>query len=126
MGAPAAPRQPLPPALPPQQYQAPAPTNPGYAVVNPTVEITPQVLPKSALNPVRCPACNGGNYPKVGMGTSQNGSFDVHRCYDCGYPKVQAGSGVGTVGGSSSGGPATPAKQVATGGFNPTTIIGHI
>jgi hypothetical protein len=49
------------------------------------------------------------------------------RCYDCGYPKVQAGSRHGGASSApSSGGPATPARQVATGGFNPTTIIGHL
>jgi hypothetical protein len=50
------------------------------------------------------------------------------RCYDCGYPIQQSGSGVGRgiQSGQPSGGPAAPARQVATGGFNPTTIIGHI
>jgi hypothetical protein len=50
------------------------------------------------------------------------------RCYDCGYPLVQSGSGMGKgiTGGPSSSGPATPARQIASGGWNPTTIIGKI
>ena len=71
--------------------------------------------------PARCPGCGSGNYG----GTAESRA----RCYDCGYPIQQSGSGVGTgiVGqGGQASGPATPATQIATGGFNPTTIIGHI
>lgn len=71
--------------------------------------------------PARCPGCGSGNY---GGATPESRK----RCYDCGYPIQQSGSGVGTgiVGQGGSSGPATPATQIATGGFNPTTIIGHI
>jgi len=46
------------------------------------------------------------------------------RCYDCGYPLVQQGSGIGTT--SSSNGPAQPARQAEGGGWNPGTIVGKI
>jgi hypothetical protein len=41
---------------------------------------------------------------------------------------TQSGSGVGKgiAGGPQASGPAQASKQVATGGFNPQTIIGHI
>jgi hypothetical protein len=72
-----------------------------------------------------CPNCYSGNYMKVGVQSTQSGSFDVMRCYDCGYPKIQQGSGAGLP--SSSSGAATPAKQPAKGsGFNPTVIVDRI
>jgi hypothetical protein len=69
----------------------------------------------------RCPGCGSGNY---GGATPEARK----RCYDCGYPIQQSGTGVGkgVVGGQPNGGLATPARQVATGGYNPQTIIGHI
>jgi hypothetical protein len=72
-----------------------------------------------------CPNCYSGNYMKVGVQSTQSGSFDVMRCYDCGYPKVQQGSGAGLP--SSSSGSATPAKQPSQGnGFNPNVIVDRI
>ena len=70
--------------------------------------------------PVRaetCPNCNSGNYGKMTPETRA-------RCYDCGYPLVQQGSGIGTT--SSSNGPAQPARQAEGGGWNPGTIVGKI
>lgn len=70
----------------------------------------------------RCPGCGSGNYGGASPEARK-------RCYDCGYPIQQSGSGMGTgiVGqGGQAAGPATPATQIATGGWNPTTIIGHI
>jgi hypothetical protein len=73
----------------------------------------------------RCPNCSSGNYMKVGTQSNQGGMFDVMRCYDCGYPKTQTGTGAGFPTGS--GGPATPAKQPAKGtGFNPSVIVDRI
>jgi hypothetical protein len=72
----------------------------------------------------RCPGCGSGNY-----GSSALAPEARARCYDCGYPIQQSGSGVGSgiVGqGGQASGPAQPTVQVQTGGFNPTTIIGHI
>jgi len=60
----------------------------------------------------RCPGCNSGNYFSAPEAGSQR-----MRCYDCGYPLLQSGSGGGMP--SSSSGPATPAKQVSNGsGFS--------
>lgn len=65
----------------------------------------------------RCPACNSVNY-MAPQGTQRK------RCYDCGYPLIQAGSGIG---GTGSEGPVIPAKQPAQGsGFNPTIIVDRI
>ena len=64
-----------------------------------------------------CPNCRSGNYGKLTAETRA-------RCYDCGYPIVQQGSGVGTVG--SSNGPAQPARQATGSGFNPGTIVGKL
>ena len=75
-----------------------------------------QRLPQSA-SAGRCPGCGSGNYG----GTAETRP----RCYDCGCPVSQSGSGaVGISQGGS--GPTQASKQVATGGWNPTTIIGKI
>ncbi len=68
----------------------------------------------------RCPGCGSSNYG----GTAESRA----RCYDCGYPIQQSGSGVGAgiVSGKQAQGPTQAAKQVQSGGFNPQTIIGHI
>lgn len=74
---------------------------------------------QSAKRDDRCPECNSGNY-FAPQGTQRM------RCYDCGYPILQQGSGGGMPGGGS-GGPATPAKQPARGtGFNPNVIVDRI
>lgn len=99
------------------QYVAPQPATyaqPSQASYPPSQQMTPQAP--------RCPGCGSGNY---GGATAESRP----RCYDCGYPIVQSGTGVGRgiIGqGSSDAGPATPAKQVQTGGWNPTTIIGKL
>jgi len=72
---------------------------------------------QSARETERCPACMSGNY-MAPTGTQRK------RCYDCGYPLVQAGTGVGTTG---SDGPSMPAKQPSQGaGFNPNIIVDRI
>jgi hypothetical protein len=103
-------------STPAPQYVAPQPAQ--YAPpAQPQYPPSHQTQPQAA----RCPGCGSGNY---GGATPESRA----RCYDCGYPIQQSASGAGTgiVGQGGSGGPATPATQVATGGFNPTTIIGHI
>jgi hypothetical protein len=73
---------------------------------------------QSARNADRCPACYSGNY----MSTPQGGRM---RCYDCGYPIVQQGSGLSGTG--TGNGPVVASKQVGqSGGFNPTTIVGRL
>ena len=64
-----------------------------------------------------CPECGSGNYMIM------NGNYS--RCYDCGYPVVQSGSGMPTS--SSNGAPARAARQVSTSNnFNPQQIVGRI
>ena len=66
----------------------------------------------------QCPNCYSGNY-FAPMGTNRM------RCYDCGYPVMQQGSGAGLPSGQ--GGAATPAKQVNQGGgFRPNVIVDRI
>lgn len=64
-----------------------------------------------------CPNCYSGNY------FAPQGS-QRKRCYDCGYPITQSGSGAGMP--SDSSGPAQKAKQVGSSGFNPNIIVDRI
>lgn len=74
---------------------------------------------QSAKKADRCPECNSGNY-FAPVGTQRM------RCYDCGYPVMQQGSGAGMPAGSS-GTPTQKAKQVGQGGgFNPNVIVDRI
>lgn len=114
----------------PAQPQAPAP-QPIYAAPQPATYVPPaqpQYPPAQQATPQasQCPACRSGNYGAVGSQITQNGSVSTYRCYDCGYPLVQAGSGRGGATSAPSSGPAQKARQVATGGWNPTTIIGRL
>lgn len=111
LGAPQQPRQ-AAPVQPPVQYAAPQPAQyaPSQQNYPPTQQMTPQAS--------RCPGCGSGNYGGA--------SGYKPRCYDCGYPVQQSGSGLGrgiVSQGGTAAGPATPAKQVATGGFNGTTPV---
>lgn len=111
-----APQAPAPQYVAPQPAQYVAPSQPQYP---PTQQATPQAP--------RCPGCGSGNYGS--LTDAARGMQAAARCYDCGYPLQQSGSGLGKgiVGqGGRGGGAATPAKQVASGGYNPQTIIGHI
>lgn len=73
---------------------------------------------QSARSADRCPGCGSGNYMSSPTGGRP-------RCYDCGYPLIQAGTGAGMPSGS--GGPTTAAKQVNQGGgFNPNIIVDRI
>lgn len=113
LGTPAPAVAPTPPYSPPQ----PVPFNP--VPQQPMPGEAHQRLPQSATLASRCPGCNSGNYGK---------SSPEHqaRCYDCGYPVVQAGSGMTGVGNSVTG-PTMPARQSTTANnFNPQGIIGHI
>ena len=102
-------QQPAPVYAAPQPAQYAQPQQPQYP---PTQQMTPQAE--------RCPGCGSGNFSGA-EGTRP-------RCYDCGYPIQQSGSGVGKgiVGTPTASGPTQPARQVPSGGFNPQTIIGHI
>ena len=89
----------------------PMPSNP-----SPSVRPTYQRPAPSSLQEDHCPSCSSSNY------MSAPGS-QYKRCYDCGYPLVQAGTGVGA---TKSDAPVKRATQVATEGYSPTTIIGRV
>ena len=110
--------QPSVPSTPPSSPPPPMPYvyTPGQSVPASYDPNTDQVVTKaqSARQIDRCPGCNSGNY-MAPQGTN------LKRCYDCGYPLVQAGTGVGV---PTDGGPVIPAKQPAVGsGFNPNVIV---
>lgn len=109
----------VPQAPPPAHMPPPRPVQPPPQPAAHTQRPTP-----SSLQTTHCPSCGSGNYMKVGMAASAQGSFDVMRCYDCGYPKEQMGTGVGAT--SSSKGAVHKATQVEGGGFNPSVIIGRV
>ncbi|MFE9412363.1 hypothetical protein ACFYN0_26745 [Streptomyces sp. NPDC006704] len=71
---------------------------------------------QSARDNSRCPNCGSGNY-MAPQGT-QN-----HRCYDCGYPRLQSTSGMIA---SSSDGPARPARAQTQSSPTLNTIIGRV
>lgn len=82
---------------------------------------TPQMPPSQQARPEtpRCPSCRSGNYG----GTAETRP----RCYDCGYPIQQSGSGMPGIRGPQAEGPVQAAKQVHSGNnFNPQGIIGKI
>ncbi len=94
----------------PQQFQQP--------IQQPVQPQQPR-LPQSATATSRCPGCGSGNY---GGATPESRP----RCYDCGYPITQSGTGVPGINQGQAPGPTQAAKQIQTGGWNPTTIIGKI
>jgi len=103
-------QQGIQPTYVPQQQVPYQRQQPSYPVATPAVPMGD-----------RCPGCGSGNY---GGATPEARK----RCYDCGYPITQSGSGMGKgiTSGPQASGPAQPSKQVQAGGFNPQTIIGHI
>jgi hypothetical protein len=120
LGTPPATQQGLPPSYPPRPTQ---PHVPQYAQ-SPQVSYDPaqdQLVSRAQSSRMhdKCPGCYSGNY-FAPTGTQ------LKRCYDCGYPIVQSGTGAGMPGGSA-GGPSTPSRQVSTANnFNPTVIVDRI
>lgn len=113
------------PSTPPSSPVTPQPYTPRPYDQNTPVTYdsnTDQVMStraQSARDASRCPGCGSGNY-MAPQGTSKM------RCYDCGYPLVQAGSGVSSTGGSSAGAPIPARQPNQGGGFNPTVIVDRI
>ena len=134
--------QPSTPAIEPVQTQTAPPgapwwQQPAYAVAPPAtphyqqVQQQPVTTPtqaRSARHSATCPDCGSENY----FSRRQDGN-GLLQCYECGYNDrfTHSTHGAGLPGGQSSG-PATPSKQVASGGaggtsnFSPSTIIAHI
>ena len=109
--------------------QVPAPPPAAAPVYTPTQVPVPQMpqayptQPQSKAQSARltemCPGCNSGNYFAA---TPQH----AKRCYDCGYPLSQTGSGLGTgISEAQVEGATKAALQPAMGnGYQPTNIIG--
>ena len=110
-----APAQRSAPPVQPTYY--PAPPAQQAPPVNP--ELAGRRMPASASSG-NCPNCGSGNYG----GTPETKA----RCYDCGYPLQQSGSGTpGVRIPNSSSGAVAAAKQLNTGNnYNPGQIIDRI
>lgn len=91
------------------------PQPPVYNPVPPPQE--PPRMPQSAVASSRCPGCGSGNYGSADPSTKA-------RCYDCGYPIQQSGSGLGKgITGNQASGPAQPARQISTANnWNPQNV----
>lgn len=112
LGAPAQPVQ-------PSQTYIPMPSAPVYAAPAAQPLQIPN-LPESAYSG-KCPNCGSGNYGK--MATAPEAKA---RCYDCGYPITQSGSGSPGIK-VPTGGAVVAAKQLNTqNNFNPQTIVDRI
>ena len=113
-----APKSPMPPTGPAPQVPYIAPPQQPNVQVNYDPD-TDQVTRRAQSSKLtdHCPECNSGNY-FAPRGTQRM------RCYDCGYPIQQQGSGLS---GSADGKPVQRAKQVGQGdGFNPNLIVDRI
>lgn len=96
---------------------APSATPP---VIAPTPQPTQTVSAYQAPTDNFCPRCRSGNYFRPAPSAAL-------RCYNCNYGSPdQSGTSVGGGITQSSNGPATPARQIESGGFNPQTIIGKL
>ena len=115
------PAQSTPPVRPP----APIPLNP-QAMPTHRLPVqydaeTDQVTTKAShvRKASQCPECYSGNY-------FQMPGSNYMRCYDCGYPIVQSGSGMSGMP-TISDGPTRAAVQVSTSNnYNPSQIIGRV
>lgn len=100
-----------------QHKSGPPPAAPPPPPPPPPQQPTPHTQrPQSSMDDSRCPSCSSTNY-MAPQGTQNK------RCFDCGYPIVQAGSGIGA---TTTDGTVHKAVQVESGGYNPTQIIGKV
>jgi hypothetical protein len=104
------------PAGPPPQRPAAAPPAPP-----PPTEPHYQRPTPSSLDDEHCPSCASANYMR-----SPQHPNTAKKCFDCGYPLVQSGTGVGGVGSKGTDGTVHKATQPASGGYHPTTIVGRV
>lgn len=106
------------PTSTPPTYQPPAPSP--YLPPQQDPYSQPRE-PQSSRSMSKCPGCGSGNYGSVDPSVRA-------RCYDCGYPISQSGSGAGTgIQQPQGSGPVQAARQVSTANnFNPQGIIGRI
>lgn len=105
----------------PSQYPAQAPYQPPQQAPQQVAPDQNNRLPSSATSYERCPNCSSGNYGKMpGMPEVQS------RCYDCGYPRVQSGTGMPGMHLPSNGNTVAATQISTANNFNPTTIIDRI
>lgn len=72
-----------------------------------------------------CPNCSSGNYVKH----PESPTASRPRCFDCGYPLTQSGSGLGSLQQPRSSAPVKAARQTQeskTNNFDPRNIVQHI
>jgi len=106
------------PYTPQPQYPTPPVGQPAVPYQNP--ELAGRLIPASATNASRCPNCASGNY-------GQTSPEAKARCYDCGYPLQQSGSGTPGVRTSPGGGAVQATRQISTANnYNPGQIIDRI
>ncbi len=120
LGGPPAP--PAPPfgstAAPP--YQAPPPPGPPAGQDDSAIALLAQAAAstggseRAKQNTGRCPECGGGNFfarkfTESGMPLRMEAA---PRCYDCGYPVIQAGSSHGSASSVRASGPTQRARQL--------------
>lgn len=80
-----------------------------------------QRLPSSAQSYDRCPNCASGNYGKMpGFPEAKA------RCYDCGYPLTQSGTGMPGMHIPSNGNTVAATQINTANNFNPNVIIDRI
>ena len=80
-----------------------------------------QRLPNSAMSYDRCPNCASGNYGKMpGFPEAKA------RCYDCGYPIVQSGTGMPGMHIPSNGNTVAATQINTANNFNPNVIVDRI
>ena len=108
---------PFMPQAPSQMPMQPAPSPAQQQPMQPQTSAPATRVPASAAAS-RCPGCGSGNY---GGATPETRP----RCYDCGYPITQTGTGMPGVNAPNSG-PTQASRQVSTGGWNPKTIVDRI
>ena len=79
---------------------------------------------RKAKSTETCPECGSGNYTIIGSKFTKNGEVETKRCFTCGYPVVQRGSGMS---GLTTGKATGTARQVAHGGIEngfTSTVVG--
>lgn len=116
-GRPAAPqpRRDIPPM--PGAWPVPTPAEPRYEQrYEPQQEEYAPAKATASKKAGICPECGSGNYGRLTATTNE-------RCFDCGYPIQQSGSGVSTEGANL---PTHRARQVQGSGYQPQTIIGRV
>ena len=101
----------------PPQYNAQTPPGSRVPVRYDAEQDTVTTRAQHVQNAHSCPGCGSGNY-------MSNPGSKYSRCFDCGYPVTQSTSGLG--GSHDANAPTQAAQQVASGGYQPGTIVGRL